>query len=263
MLPRMTATGCSSPATPPRCASRPASGWRASTSRWRVACTRARRRSEALRRRRRDRRPAWPATERRLERTRSCCRTTANFAERPGLMLSDRVQHLYPRPWSPTSSRAMFRVDNPDPKPGLRRGSPPSASGVGIRRRDLARDSADGLEDVRMRRWPWRPPLTGVEVRATRGRGTAQPSRIDRFTEFRVHPAPTSRSTRPSCSRLQHPGVRRRLPGQPVRAHGRRRDPVQLRAVLRVRHVLPRLQSRRRDHVAYPVGGYGVVFHRS
>ena len=38
----------------------------------------------------------------------------------PKLVLSDRVQHLYPQLVAGTVE-AMFRVDNPKPKPGLRR----------------------------------------------------------------------------------------------------------------------------------------------
>ena len=62
------------------------------------------------------------------------------------------------------------------------------------------------------------------------------------------------RRRRRRLRRLQHAGVRRRLPGQAVRADGRRRDPLQLRAVLRVRHVLPRLQPRGGDLVVVPRG---------
>jgi len=38
----------------------------------------------------------------------------------PELVMSDRVQHLYPELATSVAER-MFRVDNPDPKPGLRR----------------------------------------------------------------------------------------------------------------------------------------------
>ena len=58
----------------------------------------------------------------------------------PKLVLSDRVQHLYPQLVA-NVVEAMFRVDNPRPKPGLRRILPPSASGRGVRRRDLVRDA--------------------------------------------------------------------------------------------------------------------------
>ena len=38
----------------------------------------------------------------------------------PELVLSDRVRHLYPQPLA-GMVEAMFRVDNPEPKPGFRR----------------------------------------------------------------------------------------------------------------------------------------------
>ena len=45
---------------------------------------------------------------------------------------------------------------------------------------------------------------------------------------------------------------------------GRRRHPLQLRAVLRVRHLLPRLQhGGGAISWTYPEGGRGVVFKRS
>ena len=60
------------------------------------------------------------------------------------LVLSDRVQHLYPELATSVVER-MFRVDNPEPKPGLRRIVSQERKRVGIRRRDLARDALDGL----------------------------------------------------------------------------------------------------------------------
>jgi len=62
----------------------------------------------------------------------------------PELVMSDRVQHLYPELATSVAER-MFRVDNPDPKPGLRRILNQERKRVGIRRRDLARDTFDGL----------------------------------------------------------------------------------------------------------------------
>ena len=62
----------------------------------------------------------------------------------PELVMSDRVQHLYPELATSVVER-MFRVDNPDPKPGLRRILNQERKRVGIRRRDLARDGLDGL----------------------------------------------------------------------------------------------------------------------
>ena len=58
-------------------------------------------------------------------------------------MLSDRVQHLYPQLWR-RRVEAMFRVDNPTPKPGLRRILAAERKRLGIRRRDLARDAIAG-----------------------------------------------------------------------------------------------------------------------
>ena len=53
-------------------------------------------------------------------RRRSCCATTASCAGRPSSCCRDRVQHLYPQLVADVVER-MFRVDNPLPKPGLRR----------------------------------------------------------------------------------------------------------------------------------------------
>ena len=72
--------------------------------------------------------------------------------------------------------------------------------------------------------------------------------------EFRVAPDGPHHRRRRLVPRLHDPGVRGGVPGQPVRADGRRRHPLQLRAVLRVRHVLPRVQRRGRHHVDLPRG---------
>ena len=62
----------------------------------------------------------------------------------PSLVLSDRVQHLYPGMIANTVER-MFRVDNPAPKPGLRRILDEERKRAGVKLRDLARDARDGL----------------------------------------------------------------------------------------------------------------------
>ena len=61
----------------------------------------------------------------------------------PALVLSDRVQHRYPQLIA-GAAEAMFRVDNPEPKPGLRRILARERKRLGIRRRDLARDTITG-----------------------------------------------------------------------------------------------------------------------
>ncbi len=58
-------------------------------------------------------------------------------------MLSDRVQHLYPQ-LAASALERMFRVDNPRPKPGLRRILATERKRLGIRRRDLVRDAIAG-----------------------------------------------------------------------------------------------------------------------
>ena len=76
-------------------------------------------------------------------------RLAANFVLRdhrklrraPELVLSDRVQHLYP-PMVANAVEAMFRVDNPRPKPGLRRILAAERKRPGVRRRDLVRDAS-------------------------------------------------------------------------------------------------------------------------
>lgn len=62
----------------------------------------------------------------------------------PELVLSDRVQHLYPQMIAGVAER-MFRVDNPHPKPGLRRILAQERKKAGVRRRDLARDGWTGF----------------------------------------------------------------------------------------------------------------------
>jgi electron transfer flavoprotein-quinone oxidoreductase len=62
----------------------------------------------------------------------------------PELVLSDRVQHLYPQLVAGVVE-GMFRVDNPTPKPGLRALLRRERKRLGIRWRDLARDGLDGL----------------------------------------------------------------------------------------------------------------------
>ena len=62
----------------------------------------------------------------------------------PELVLSDRVQHLYPGMVANVAER-MFRVDNPNPKPGLRRILNEERKKAGVRRRDLLRDGWTGF----------------------------------------------------------------------------------------------------------------------
>jgi electron transfer flavoprotein-quinone oxidoreductase len=62
----------------------------------------------------------------------------------PELVLSDRVQHLYPTMVANVVER-MFRVDNPTPKPGLRRILLQERKKAGVRRRDLLRDGWTGF----------------------------------------------------------------------------------------------------------------------
>jgi len=58
----------------------------------------------------------------------------------PHLVLSDRVQQQYPGFMCNVAER-MFRVDNPTPKPGLRRIVRQEAKRAGVRLRDLAKDA--------------------------------------------------------------------------------------------------------------------------
>jgi electron transfer flavoprotein-quinone oxidoreductase len=62
----------------------------------------------------------------------------------PSLVLSDRVQHRYPDMIANTVER-MFRVENPAPKPGLRRILDQERRRAGVKLKDLARDALDGL----------------------------------------------------------------------------------------------------------------------
>ncbi len=62
----------------------------------------------------------------------------------PSLVLSDRVQHRYPEMIANTVER-MFRVDNPAPKPGLRKIFKDERKRAGVKARDLARDALAGI----------------------------------------------------------------------------------------------------------------------
>ena len=62
----------------------------------------------------------------------------------PELVLSDRVQHLYPQMVANVVER-MFRIDNPEPKPGVRHILKQERKRAGVRRRDLIRDAITGF----------------------------------------------------------------------------------------------------------------------
>ncbi|MEY3679636.1 MAG: hypothetical protein RL547_248 [Actinomycetota bacterium] len=62
----------------------------------------------------------------------------------PGLVLSDRVQQKYPAFVTGVVER-VFRVENPSPKPGLRRIVKEERKKAGIGRRDLMKDGWTGL----------------------------------------------------------------------------------------------------------------------
>ena len=62
----------------------------------------------------------------------------------PELVLSDRVQHLYPQMVANVVER-MFRIDNPEPTPGVRRILKEERKRAGVRRRDLIRDASTGF----------------------------------------------------------------------------------------------------------------------
>jgi electron transfer flavoprotein-quinone oxidoreductase len=63
----------------------------------------------------------------------------------PHLVLSDRVQHKYPGFVTGIVER-MFRVENPDPKPGVRRILREERKKAGISLMDLVRDALTGLK---------------------------------------------------------------------------------------------------------------------
>ena len=62
----------------------------------------------------------------------------------PALVLSDRVQHMYPKLIAGVAE-GMFRVDNPAPKPGLRKLVATERKRARVRRRDLIRDGWAGF----------------------------------------------------------------------------------------------------------------------
>ena len=62
----------------------------------------------------------------------------------PELVLGDRVQHVYPSMITGIAER-MFRVDNPAPKPGLRRILRDERKRAGVHLLDLLRDGRNAL----------------------------------------------------------------------------------------------------------------------
>ncbi|HQV56592.1 MAG TPA: FAD-dependent oxidoreductase [Ilumatobacteraceae bacterium] len=62
----------------------------------------------------------------------------------PALVLSDRVQHRYPAMVANTVER-MFRVENPSPKPGLRKIFAQERRRAGVKLRQLGRDGWAGM----------------------------------------------------------------------------------------------------------------------
>ena len=81
--------------------------------------------------------------------------------------------------------------------------------------------------------------------------------------EFNVNDKPHIVVDGKACADCSTRDMHRRLPRRPVRADQRRRHRLQLRAVLRVRHVLPRLQPEGAITWSYPEGGFGVIFRSS
>jgi electron transfer flavoprotein-quinone oxidoreductase len=62
----------------------------------------------------------------------------------PELVLSDRVQHMYPTMVTGIAER-MFRIDNPAAKPGLRRIVREERKRAGVKRRNLLSDTRDAF----------------------------------------------------------------------------------------------------------------------
>ena len=158
------------------------------------------------------------------------------------LVLSDRVQHLYPQLAANIVER-MFRVDNPAPKPGhAAHRAWRSASGPAPRSADLARDAWTGVQEVRVSWAPERWPALSFEDLHRHDPASTCTS------------GPTSSSTATSAATARTRDCVVACPAKLFVPDRRRRDPLQLRAVLRVRHLLPRLQPRGRDLVVLPRG---------
>ena len=194
---------------------------------------------------------------RRLDASRSCCRTTRSCAARPTLVLSDRVQHHYPQIVCDMVER-MFRVDNPTPEAGAapHRCARSSAAASGVRDLRDARPRTRGrrLRTLRMTRRPPTPRWPG------------RVSFEDRMAtvEFRVAPDAHIVVDGDACRGCTHPGVRGRLPGQPVRA--RRPTAASSSTTSSASSAAPATWSatpRAPSPGRYPEGGHGVVFRRS
>jgi len=85
----------------------------------------------------------------------------------------------------------------------------------------------------------------------------SSPSRPHRHRHLRRASQRAHRGRQHGCALIAPRANASRPAREAVRAHQRRRHPVQLRAVLRMRHLLHGVQPRRCDHVELPEGGYG------
>ena len=126
----------------------------------------------------------------------------------PNFVISQRVQNDYPELTCNLVER-LFNVNNPRPR---RAASPRLARGpAGQVRAATFVQTATDLRQGAPRR-PMRTFVNGIGLRGPHG-GRRVPG---------GGPGPHHRRRR-RLPRLHHPGLRHRLPGQPVRAHRRRR----------------------------------------
>ena len=190
---------------------------------------------------------------RRLERHVRARATTASCAGRPSWCCRDRVQHLYPR-----AGRQRRRADVPRRQPDAQAGAARAslARGAQARRRPLARPG------------PRRP-------RRRAGRSDERPADADRHDRAAIERGrPCSFEDRMDDGRVptSHERAHIVVDGDVVRRAARtrecvvacpanlfvpdqrRRHPLQLRAVLRVRHLLHGLQHRGRHQLDLPRG---------
>ena len=155
----------------------------------------------------------------------------------PQLVLSDRVQHAYPNIVC-DMVESLFTVENPRPKIGGMRATWTAAARVERPPPRRGEGRMGRPEDVRM----------------TAAHDTHLPemSFEDRMAtvEFRVAPDAHIVVDGDACRGCTTRECVTACPAEPLRADGRRWHPLQLRRVLRMRHVLHDLQHRGSDHVA-------------
>ena len=183
-------------------------------------------------------------------RTTSCSPTTASSRGVPDLILSDRGAAAATRSsLANVVERHLHRRRTRVPKPGFNRIVRDELKRAGRQaprpRQGRVAGTAGASDEARLR-----SPASTSTPATTASRSRTGWTTSTSGSHERAHITVDG----DTCRGCTTQALRGRLPGQPVRADVRRRHPLQLRAVLRVRHLLPRVQHRGRHHLDVPRG---------